>query len=78
MEFSQASFLGRFALSFGMNHTNRPETPPNESTLEQWLRTEGVARYDAYKCDPRGVSAEKVFAQLRQHRAKRVRACRAD
>lgn len=56
-----------------MNRTKRPETPPNESTLEQWLRTEGVARYDAYKCDPNVEPAEKVFAQLRQHHAKQTK-----
>jgi Arc/MetJ-type ribon-helix-helix transcriptional regulator len=42
------------------------------TALETWLRTEGVARYDAYKRDPRGRPAEKVFAQLRQHHAKQA------
>ena len=43
-----------------------------DNALETWLRTEGVARYDAYKRDPRGRPAEKVFAQLRQHHAKQA------
>jgi putative addiction module CopG family antidote len=44
-----------------------------DAALENWLRTEGVARYDAYKRDPRGQPAEKVFARLRQHHAKRTK-----
>jgi len=44
-----------------------------DAALENWLRTEGVARYDAYKRDPRGQPAEKVFARLRQHHAKRAK-----
>lgn len=44
-----------------------------DAALEDWLRTEGVARYDAFKRDPRGRPAEKVFARLRQHHAKRVK-----
>jgi antitoxin ParD1/3/4 len=44
-----------------------------DSALEEWLRTEGVARYDAYKRDPRGRPADKAFARLRQHHAKRAK-----
>ncbi len=44
-----------------------------DAALEDWLRTEGVARYDAYKRNPRGRPAEKVFARLRQHHAKRIK-----
>ena len=34
--------------------------------LEEWLRTEGVARYDAYRLDPsRARPAADVFARLR-------------
>ena len=44
-----------------------------DAALEDWLRTEGVARYDAYKRDPRGEPAEKVFEQLRRHHAKRLK-----
>ena len=46
------------------------------AALEAWLRTEGVARYDAYRRDPRGRPAEKVFARLRQHHAKRAKPAR--
>jgi len=44
-----------------------------DAALEDWLRTEGVARYEAYKRDPRGRPAEKVFARLRQYHAKRAK-----
>jgi putative addiction module CopG family antidote len=38
---------------------------------EEWLRTEGVARYDAYRRDPDSARpAAKVFARLRTHQAK--------
>ncbi len=47
-----------------------------DAALEDWLRTEGVARYDAYKRDPRGRPAAKVFARLRQHHAKRTKSAR--
>jgi antitoxin ParD1/3/4 len=37
-----------------------------DAALEQWLRTEGVARYDAYHNDPsRGRPASEVFSRLR-------------
>jgi hypothetical protein len=39
-----------------------------DATVEGWLRTEGVARYDAYHADPsRGVSADRVWDDLRRH-----------
>jgi antitoxin ParD1/3/4 len=39
-----------------------------DAALEQWLRTEGVARYDAYHRDPsRGRPASEVFDRLRAH-----------
>jgi putative addiction module CopG family antidote len=44
-----------------------------DAALENWLRSEGVARYDAYQRDPRGEPAEKIFAQLRQYHAKRLK-----
>ena len=47
-----------------------------DAALEDWLRTEGVARHDAYKRDTRGWPAEKVFARLRQHHAKRAKRSR--
>ena len=43
-----------------------------DAALEQWLRTEGVARYDAYHRDPSGGRpASDVFARLRARHAKR-------
>jgi putative addiction module CopG family antidote len=44
-----------------------------EAATEVWLRTEGVARYDAYHCDPRGRPAAEVFARLRRHSARRAK-----
>ena len=44
-----------------------------DAALEDWLRTEGVARYDAYRRNPRGRSVDQVFARLRQHHAKRTK-----
>ena len=45
-----------------------------DAALEQWLRTEGVARYDAYHRDPsKSRPAAKVFARLRQHHARRAK-----
>lgn len=39
-----------------------------DAAVEQWLRTEGVARYDAYRVDPsRIVSADQTWADLQQH-----------
>jgi putative addiction module CopG family antidote len=45
-----------------------------DAAEEEWLRTEGVARYDAYHRDPTEVSpAAEVFARLRKHHAKRTK-----
>lgn len=45
-----------------------------DSAEEDWLRTEGVARYDAYRRDPGSAqSAAEVFARLRAHHAKRTK-----
>jgi hypothetical protein len=45
-----------------------------EVALEQWLRTEGVARYDAFHRNPRrGRPAAEVFARLRAHHVERKR-----
>ena len=45
-----------------------------DAALEQWLRTEGVARYDAYHRDPRGGRpAADVLARLRAHHAEQVK-----
>ncbi|MEA2935569.1 MAG: antitoxin ParD1/3/4 [Variibacter sp.] len=44
-----------------------------EGVVEEWLRTEGVARYDAYHRDAgRGRPAEEVFARLRAHHEART------
>ena len=41
-----------------------------DAAVEEWLRTEGVARYDAYRRNPRSRPAKDVFADLRAHGAK--------
>src|SRR6267142_427348 len=39
-----------------------------DAAVEQWLRTEGVARYDAYHADPsRLMSAEQARDALQRH-----------
>ena len=39
-----------------------------DAAVEHWLRTEGVARFDAYQADPtRGVPAEQTWADLQAH-----------
>jgi putative addiction module CopG family antidote len=39
-----------------------------DAAVEQWLRTEGVARYDAYHADPsRGMSARQAWSDLQRH-----------
>jgi antitoxin ParD1/3/4 len=48
-----------------------------DAALEDWLRTESVARYDAFHRDPsRGRPAAEVFAALRAHHAKRAKKSR--
>ena len=48
-----------------------------EAAMEEWLRTEGVARYDAYRRDKsRGRPAADVFARLRAHHADRTKSSR--
>jgi putative addiction module CopG family antidote len=44
-----------------------------DAALEDWLRTEGVARYDAYKRNPQAEPTKKVFGDLRRHHAKRLK-----
>jgi antitoxin ParD1/3/4 len=45
-----------------------------DTAEERWLRTEGVARYDAYRRDPDNARpASEVFARLRKHHAKRTK-----
>jgi antitoxin ParD1/3/4 len=39
-----------------------------DAAVEQWLRTEGVARYDAYLADPsRGLAADDTWTELQSH-----------
>ena len=39
-----------------------------EAAVEEWLRTEGVARYDAFHRDPnQGNAAAESFTRLRKH-----------
>ena len=48
-----------------------------EAALEDWLRTEGVARYDAFHRDPSsGRPVAEAFARLRAHHAKRTKKSR--
>ena len=43
-----------------------------EAAVEEWLRTEAVARYDAYHRDSsRGSPAAETFGRLRKHHAER-------
>ena len=43
-----------------------------DAALERWLRTEGVARYDASVADPsRDIPAEKVWADLETYMKRR-------
>ena len=45
-----------------------------DAAVEEWLRTEGVARYDAYHRKPeRGRPATEVFDRLRAHHAKELK-----
>jgi putative addiction module CopG family antidote len=45
-----------------------------DAAVEQWLRTEGVARYDAYKRGEMGSRpAEEVFERLRSRHARRAK-----
>jgi hypothetical protein len=58
--------VGRYL--FNMRKAPRSMRPLSESevALENWLRTEGVARYDAFKRHPKGEPAEKLFARLKK------------
>lgn len=38
-----------------------------EAATEEWLRTEGVARYEAYRREPLGQPVGEAFARLRKH-----------
>jgi hypothetical protein len=54
-------------------HTKIVSDIKRDSALEEWLRTEGAARYDAYHRAPKGRSAAKVFARLREHHIRRAK-----
>ncbi len=46
-----------------------------DAAIERWLREEVVPTYERMKADPsRGIPAEKVFAELRAHHEKRLKA----
>lgn len=50
-----------------------------DNALEHWLKTEGVARYEAFRSNPAAVEpAGEVFARLRKHHARRVAKERRD
>ena len=45
-----------------------------ETAFEEWLRTEGVARYDAYhQGRSKGRPAAEVFARLRAHHVEQTK-----
>ena len=45
-----------------------------EAAVVEWLRTEGVARFDAYRSGrSRGRPAAEVFARIRAHHAKQTK-----
>lgn len=49
-----------------------------DAAVETWLRTEGVARYDAYHADPsRGIPADQVWDDLQRHMKARTRSRRS-
>jgi antitoxin ParD1/3/4 len=46
-----------------------------DAAVEEWLRSEVAPVYDAMKADPtRGIPAERVFADLRAHHARKLKA----
>ena len=48
-----------------------------EAAMESWLRTEGVARYDAYQADPaRGMPADRTWREISQHMRTRPKKAR--
>ena len=45
-----------------------------DEALKHWLRTEGVARYEAYRRQPSAAKPlAKVFGNLRRHHARRMK-----
>ena len=54
---------------------NLPQSRVSPEALEQWLREEVAPAYDKMKVEPkRGVSAEKVFADIRARQVQRLKA----
>jgi putative addiction module CopG family antidote len=48
-----------------------------DAAVETWLRTEGVARYDAYRADPgRGVPADRAWRDVNRHMTTRSKQMR--
>ena len=48
-----------------------------DAAIENWLRSEVVPAYDAMKADPSlGIPAKKVFAAIRAHHARKLKASR--
>ena len=46
-----------------------------DAAIERWLREEVIPTYDAMKADPsRALSGEQVFAEIRAHHARRLKA----
>jgi hypothetical protein len=46
--------------------TKKAEPQAKDHALEQWVRTEGVARYDTYHRDGKGRPTVEVFALFRK------------
>ena len=48
-----------------------------DAAVERWLREEVAPVYDAMKADPkRGIPAEKVFAAIRAHHDRQIKAAK--
>jgi putative addiction module CopG family antidote len=59
---------GRYATESEVIRDGLRALQERDAAVEQWLRTEGVARYDAYRADPsRGLSADDTWAELQAH-----------
>jgi len=55
----------------------QPLSTARQAAFEEWLRTEGVARYDAYHSgETRGRPATEVFARLRAHHVEQTKRAR--
>jgi Arc/MetJ-type ribon-helix-helix transcriptional regulator len=55
------------------------EAVEEDPDLERWLRTVGVARYDAYDADPHAVlSGDQLRARIAEQRERRRQASRSN